>query len=115
MASSVIERLIHVIDELFQILSCDEHADVEVKWRLEWLRQIRRALQEASTKEALTELIQEMRRVMRGGMGAFLDIYLYPKPECGLSKTEINVRFERLTGEFYTLREQLARELEEKP
>ncbi len=115
MASPIIEHLIHVIDELVQLLSCDEHMDAEITWRLEWLQQIRRALQKALSREALMELVQEMRQVMRGGMGAFLDIYLYPKPGCGLSETEMNARFEHLTGEFYALREQLAKELTEEP
>jgi hypothetical protein len=114
MATQVIERLIYVIDELLRLLSYDEYADAEIAWRVEWLHQIRRSLQEASSKETMMEVVQEMRRVVRGGMGAFLDIYLSPKPECGLSKTEMNERFDQLTDEFYMLREQLAEELEEK-
>lgn len=116
MANQVIERLIHVIDGLLELLSCDEHAESKAKWftwRLEWLRQIRRSLREASSEEVIMEIVQEMRRVMRGGMGAFLDIYLSPKPECGLSEDEMNARFEQLTHEFYILREQLAKELGE--
>ena len=113
MATQIIKRLIYVIDELLRLLSCDKRADAEIAWRLQWLQQIRRSVEDASSKEAKAEVIQEMRRVMRGGMGAFLDIYLSPKPECGLSETEMNERFDQLTDEFYVLREQLAEELEE--
>jgi len=112
MAAQVIERLIYVIDELSRLLSCDKYAGAEITWRLEWLQQIRHSLKNASSKNAKVKIIQEMRRVMRGGMGAFLDIYLSPKPECELTETEMNARFDQLTDEFYALREQLAEELE---
>ncbi|MEO0250513.1 MAG: hypothetical protein ABIN58_13520 [candidate division WOR-3 bacterium] len=113
MASQIIKRLIQLSEELHQLLSCDQYGNAEIQWRLEWLQRVQNALQEASSREVLMELVQEMRQVMRGGMGAFLDIYLYPKSECRLSETEMNARFEQLTHEFYILREQLAKELEE--
>lgn len=113
MATQVMEHIIQVIDELLWLLSCDEYADAEITWRLDWLHRVRSSLQAASSKEEKLEVIQEMRRVVKGGMGSFLDIHLSPKPECGLLETEMNIRFGKLCNELYMLWEQFAKELKE--
>jgi hypothetical protein len=114
MAFEIIPHLVRVLDELIFLLTCDKRAEGGGQWftwRLEWLRRIRELLYESPTKELLWEIAREIQEVMRGGMGSFLDIYLDPKAECGLSKEEINERFVRLTNELYDLHNKIIGEI----
>ena len=98
-----IEKLVFLLDELVQLLSCTKDPyDVAIAKRLDWTRATRQRLVSSSSDVEMSEILQEIRVALRGGMGSFLDLYLYPHPDCGMSELEMNARFERLVNTIFS-------------
>ena len=70
--------------------------------RRSWLENTIQKLADALTDAQYFELCQEIRSALKGGMGSFADVYLYPGADCEFDEAELNVAFEAIVEDLYS-------------
>lgn len=93
------------------LLKTRDPNEVSIENRNTWVSETLQRIKGLKTETESKELLRDIRTALRGGMGSFMDIYLFESKDSDFSETEINTQFESLINEIYDQAETLLDQL----
>jgi hypothetical protein len=102
MASQITTEILDLLKKLEDLLSCvDPNQDQLLIKRRNWIHQSINWLMNANSQNSYVQFCRMIKRDLRGGMGSFMDIHLYPARGCKISEKELNLRFQEKINQIY--------------
>ena len=97
-----IGSIVEELNELQLLLAkTRDPEDQSIKPRRAWATETLQGIRALDTESKAMELLRDIQKALRGGMGSFLDIHLFKGNDSDLSEQEMNTRFDILVNRIY--------------
>lgn len=96
-------KVAELLDRLQEALDCADDSQREMLGRRrKWVENATQILADAHSTVEFLNLCDEIRTALKGGMGSFADVHIYPGPDCEFDEAELNATFQAIVEDIYS-------------